>query len=244
MPYHLYKNATLERDSTISSTVGAFVKDDWSSREHQVFFGVTAAHAVLSITEQQDLSECHANPEVIRHRTTSTSSPQEILSIAAHNCQHIAVRDRTLPAYCHMIPTPEHGLSGLLPFQKFASDIVLLPIDAERVDRRVITETLAESHLSSYTDHGSVSDVDRPLKQTPIAGYIDIQNTDDIKKLCDGRVKVIVEGRIGKLMWQPETFTEGTYINLVNPSESNTRDYRSVRTHMIAPQFTFTTEQA
>ena len=251
MPYYLHMNAFSANEKTHMATVGTFVKDDMC-RRRGVIYGATAAHALLNSEQQRYLSDYDTcNPETIKVRirevcaaVVARTSLDEQLSISPHSHQPVPIRDSPFLCFCHMIPTPENGQSQLRPFQKFTSDIVLLPVDADNLDREAVTENSAESFLASVTDHPSINEVDRPLIHTPVAGYIDIKSTEDIDRLRIGRVRIIIEGIWGELIQQPKTFTRATFGNLVHPGQSNRREMAHIPKHMIAPHFAFTTKKA
>lgn len=258
MPYYLHKNAaalaTSNNEHKHVSTIGVFAMDDLSIGDSRMF-AISAAHGVMTEDEQKNIMVTSRNIETARFKTRHACEAmigrirlnKETITIALHNGEHIHVKRNydLLISFCQYIPSVANGQDQLKWFQKFASDIALLPVDPKDFGTDVFTETAEHSLLHSYSEPVALESIDGSPKRYPIKGFINIRNADDIAKLREEGVKVFVEERCGTLCPQPESFTNvTTHRSLAGPSLTNRPEHESHLDSVLAPHFAFTTDKA
>lgn len=219
------------------STVSVFLRDD-DLQDRRRIFATTAAHAILTEGEQKQLEHYFAEPGVMKQLTHGVCKEamgrcnlDECLSIALHDSEtQVFLQDFPFVSYFNYIPADSQSANSLLPYQKFGSDIALLPVDPDKVQQR---QELSQPPINTRVDGFAMKDVAKRRIHTRITAYLNIKEASDIDVLRNKGVAITVASTCGRLVEPPQTFTEDTSTlqTLSGPPSSQSQRGESHRSH-------------
>lgn len=216
-----------EKDITISS-VGVFFKDD-GLESRKIIWGMTAGHAIMKKAEQvgirlvESREKYQENLRIVSKEVIARNNHDNQLKIVPRGFSTpVLVRDTPLSAYCDHFSLSAFQSDGPTPLdfsERSTLDIAALAVDADCMDRDILFG-LAHSSLGIHRSQVPANRPNSLNEKTRIAGYININSRDDITRLVNNKVRLIIghtrgslqrfipksPGRGGEMMTQELTF--------------------------------------
>jgi len=224
------------------ATVGLFVKSS-HPRYKNVTFAVTAAHAILTESEQKAMDKVRDKTTLIGafEKAAGRICVNEHFAVSAHNQPRLNVRDTPLAFYSrHYVAEDE---DKLMYYEMMAGDTALLALDSEKMNLQVDRSCPPTDELQTHSEQASLTSMFSTPKCFFIDGYLNVSCQNDIDLLVDGEVAVFVLGTKGKVVMNPQSTEPPKEDTTFASKPTRVQPARSRVTWKLSTHITITTKE-
>jgi len=232
----------MDEHHNAGATVGLFVKSS-HPRYKNVAFAVTAAHAILTESEQKTMDKARDKKGIKEtfKKAAGRICDEEYFTVSAHNQPRLNVRDTPLPFYSrHYVAEDE---DNLMYYEMMAGDTAFLALDSEKLNLQDDEPCPPTDELQTHSEQASLTSMLSTPKCFFIDGYLNVSSQKDIDLLVDGEIAVFVLGTKGKVVMNPQSTEPPKEDTTFASKSTRVQPARNSVTWKLSTHITITTKE-